>query len=188
MHGDVFTKDQLGLVQARVAVYGGLIFATCKPDGPSFDEFLGDAKFYFDLLFNRTDEGLESLGPPQRILLDANWKTAGEQSGVDGFHTLTLHRSLMEVGQFGRNADDIYANAPAMYGIDIGTEQGHGRSEEHTSELKSLMRSSYAVLCLKKKINKVAPQLDHFTETAENSHPAHTRIRLGAQRHYFQKK
>src|SRR3546814_4923395 len=101
-HGDVFTKDQLGLVQARVAVYGGLIFATWNHDGPSFDEFLGDAKFYFDMLFNRTDEGLESLGPPQRILLDANWKTAGEQSGVDGFHTLTLHRSLMEVGQFGR--------------------------------------------------------------------------------------
>src|SRR3546814_6617865 len=78
------------------------------------------------MLFNRTDEGLESLGPPQRILLDANWKTAGEQSGVDGFHTLMLHRSLMEVGQFGRNADDIYANAPALYGIDIGTEQVPG--------------------------------------------------------------
>src|SRR3546814_17943594 len=27
------------------------------------------------------------------------------------------------------------------------------RSEEHTSELQSLMRISYAVLCLKKKIN-----------------------------------
>src|SRR3546814_5910269 len=27
------------------------------------------------------------------------------------------------------------------------------RSEEHTSELQSLMRTSYAVLCLKKKIN-----------------------------------
>src|SRR3546814_6416745 len=27
------------------------------------------------------------------------------------------------------------------------------RSEEHTSELQSLMRNSYAVLCLKKKIN-----------------------------------
>src|SRR3546814_9628492 len=26
----------------------------------------------------------------------------------------------------------------------------HGRSEEHTSELQSLMRSSYAVFCLKK--------------------------------------
>src|SRR3546814_9708200 len=29
-----------------------------------------------------------------------------------------------------------------------------GRSEEHTSELQSLMRISYAVFCLKKKISK----------------------------------
>src|SRR3546814_4899129 len=29
--------------------------------------------------------------------------------------------------------------------------QGPGRSEEHTSELQSLMRISYAVFCLKKK-------------------------------------
>src|SRR3546814_4358263 len=29
--------------------------------------------------------------------------------------------------------------------------QGQGRSEEHTSELQSLMRISYAVFCLKKK-------------------------------------
>src|SRR3546814_5892730 len=29
-----------------------------------------------------------------------------------------------------------------------------GRSEEHTSELRSLMRISYAVLCLKKKTKK----------------------------------
>src|SRR3546814_4777250 len=31
------------------------------------------------------------------------------------------------------------------------TGAGGGRSEEHTSELQSLMRSSYAVFCLKKK-------------------------------------
>src|SRR3546814_1011943 len=31
--------------------------------------------------------------------------------------------------------------------------QDPGRSEEHTSELQSLMRISYAVLCLKKKIH-----------------------------------
>src|SRR3546814_6818323 len=30
-----------------------------------------------------------------------------------------------------------------------------GRSEEHTSELQSLMRNSYAVFCLKKKTQKV---------------------------------
>src|SRR3546814_5253870 len=32
-----------------------------------------------------------------------------------------------------------------------GTGRGDGRSEEHTSELQSLMRISYAVFCLKKK-------------------------------------
>src|SRR3546814_9943709 len=31
---------------------------------------------------------------------------------------------------------------------------GHGRSEEHTSELQSLMRISYAVFCLQKKKTK----------------------------------
>src|SRR3546814_7929172 len=35
-------------------------------------------------------------------------------------------------------------------GLDGGSA-GHGRSEEHTSELQSLMRKSYAVFCLKKK-------------------------------------
>src|SRR3546814_5779529 len=34
-----------------------------------------------------------------------------------------------------------------------GNEISWNRSEEHTSELQSLMRSSYAVFCLKKKIN-----------------------------------
>src|SRR3546814_1176968 len=33
---------------------------------------------------------------------------------------------------------------------DLGVNQGLGRSEEHTSELQSLMRISYAVFCLKK--------------------------------------
>src|SRR3546814_1813803 len=38
----------------------------------------------------------------------------------------------------------------------VGTDKD--RSEEHTSELQSLMRISYAVFCLKKKI-KISPRL-----------------------------
>src|SRR3546814_5323366 len=34
---------------------------------------------------------------------------------------------------------------------DSGSSEAIGRSEEHTSELQSLMRISYAVFCLKKK-------------------------------------
>src|SRR3546814_3609387 len=37
---------------------------------------------------------------------------------------------------------------------DADAAGGHARSEEHTSELQSLMRISYAVFCLKKKNKK----------------------------------
>src|SRR3546814_1116959 len=42
----------------------------------------------------------------------------------------------------------------------------HVRSEEHTSELQSLMRISYAVFCLKKKKNKIS---NHTTNTKRNA-------------------
>src|SRR3546814_6729578 len=38
--------------------------------------------------------------------------------------------------------------------VDVNLRHGD-RSEEHTSELQSLMRISYAVFCLKKKKNKI---------------------------------
>src|SRR3546814_12746561 len=39
--------------------------------------------------------------------------------------------------------------------ISLGRPLMMGRSEEHTSELQSLMRISYAVFCLKKKIKQI---------------------------------
>src|SRR3546814_1940832 len=44
-----------------------------------------------------------------------------------------------------------------------------GRSEEHTSELQSLMLSSYAVFCWKKKTTKPNHQ-DHPSNTDSRSH------------------
>src|SRR3546814_1106655 len=44
----------------------------------------------------------------------------------------------------------------------------HFRSEEHTSELQSLMRISYAVFCLKKKKTKTRIQL-HINKTIHNT-------------------
>src|SRR3546814_6562423 len=46
------------------------------------------------------------------------------------------------------------------------------RSEEHTSELQSLMRISYAVFCLKKKIKKKIKQVQNeVTNTQPSIHP-----------------
>src|SRR3546814_5205176 len=43
------------------------------------------------------------------------------------------------------------AMAPALAEAKAAAARGEVRSEEHTSELQSLMRISYAVFCLKKK-------------------------------------
>src|SRR3546814_9481942 len=45
----------------------------------------------------------------------------------------------------------VNAIAPGYIETQLNIDYWNGRSEEHTSELQSLMRNSYAVLCLKKK-------------------------------------
>src|SRR3546814_2722305 len=58
----------------------------------------------------------------------------------------------------GRAADDHLSIAALRAHIDVAARQrqreAFERSEEHTSELQSLMRISYAVFCLKKKTTK----------------------------------
>src|SRR3546814_6839176 len=50
------------------------------------------------------------------------------------------------------------------------------RSEEHTTELKSLMRISYAVFCLNKNINNTHTLLHHVTRRIMPFHLHNTRI------------
>src|SRR3546814_6300460 len=50
---------------------------------------------------------------------------------------------------YGRSGD--FCCCIAQNGATLSVKCCYGRSEEHTSELQSLMRISYAVFCLKKK-------------------------------------
>src|SRR3546814_10517090 len=69
-------------------------------------------------------------------------------------------RQLDHAERRGRAGEGVAFGAGADHRIDESERVGRGllgegldreRSEEHTSELKSLMRISYAVFCLKKK-------------------------------------
>src|SRR3546814_7282113 len=51
--------------------------------------------------------------------------------------------------------------ATALAATEIWRERTGRRSEEHTSELQSLMRISYAVFCLKKKKQTLDKQYTH---------------------------
>src|SRR3546814_10556955 len=78
--------------------------------------------------------------------------------GADRQRCCTSHRA----------GDGVYVAAAATIerrhrtaATRLGGRRPDRRSEEHTSELQSLMRISYAVLCLKKKINYSNPLHTH---------------------------
>src|SRR3546814_6771031 len=58
-------------------------------------------------------------------------------------------------------------------GVDYSYNDGYYRSEEHTSELQSLMRISYAVFCLQKKNQKKATYI--ITHNAYYEHSIYHR-------------
>src|SRR3546814_8680416 len=66
----------------------------------------------------------------------------------------------------------IWMSVPPLRGLNRPTT----RSEEHTSELQSLMRISYAVFCLKKKKQTPTTQHIHTQHPSHNhiTHPPHT--------------
>lgn len=92
-YGKDFDKGKHGLKKARVGVSHGLVFATWNEDAPSLEEHIGETMaFYYDLIFNLTDDGMEVAGPPQRWTVKANWKIASENFAVDNTHPMTLHK------------------------------------------------------------------------------------------------
>src|SRR3546814_9378776 len=70
------------------------------------------------------------------------------------------------------NSRTLFARWQQFAASAYGTIAGAGliwRSEEHTSELQSLMRISYAVFCLKKKITTITTT-DTVTQIATIGH------------------
>src|SRR3546814_3669960 len=89
------------------------------------------------------------------------------------FPYTTLFRSNIRRIEILRGSNSIAYGSQAVGGVVnvmTGTPAAGfaGRSEEHTSELQSLMRISYAVFCLKKK-KYITPQTRYY-----HSHSQHT--------------
>src|SRR3546814_10650175 len=91
------------------------------------------------------------------------------------FPYTTLFRSAQDMHHLGdaghadaADADEVDERRPHAELLATARRRPLDRSEEHTSELQSLMRISYAVFCLKKKNN-------HYN-TNLNTHANHSRV------------
>src|SRR3546814_10306942 len=96
--------------------------------------------------------GVMFLGAAQ-ILLDEQHPRHRHQQRLDAVQVLHVHRGIHDRDPFAgseqRARDDDILETRAQSGARF-------RSEEHTSELQSLMRISYAVFCLKQKNTTIA--------------------------------
>src|SRR3546814_3417071 len=75
--------------------------------------------------------------------------------------------------RFGTVSPDIYRKIKQI-GVPLESLLRYQpRSEEHTSELQSLMRISYAVFCLKKKTTQTTQHRITINKTAKATHTTH---------------
>src|SRR3546814_13401142 len=97
----------------------------------------------FMFLFNDTETTEVYTCGPTRSLHDALPISRIERGEETAFAVLSDLRAMEEPYR-----DPLLAGWREVF---RKTRASSGRSEEHTSELQSLMRISYAVFCLKKK-------------------------------------
>ena len=105
-------------------MHAGLIFATFDSQAPSLDEYLGDARWYIDMLFARTPGGAQALGAPIRWVAQKNWKYGAVNFAADGPHALKTHGPITRKIAGGMPLDvlrDLAIEGPA-----VRAGNGHG--------------------------------------------------------------
>src|SRR3546814_3890174 len=104
-----------------------------------------DTLFPYTPLFRSDDVGADAPGTAlhQPVGTDSAGSAIVYNKGAAFLRTLEHETGRARFDAWLRQWFDNHAFQPAT------------RSEEHTSELQSLMRISYAVFCLKKKKNKI---------------------------------
>src|SRR3546814_10560414 len=103
--------------------------------------------------------GVRSLWFDQAVLLPAQWQQAKVKVPV---MQAPDRQELGLIATQAPEASALQGLSCAGYGsvVTVTGAMGMARSEEHTSELQSLMRNSYAVFCLKKNKNQQHTLID----------------------------
>ncbi|MCU1458389.1 MAG: Aromatic-ring-hydroxylating dioxygenase, alpha subunit-like protein [Actinomycetia bacterium] len=116
-----FDMGDIGLKTASVAAYKGLIFATFDPDPPTLEDFLGDFRWYLDVILDNDPDGTEFVGGSIRSVLACNWKIASENFAGDALHAGWTHESAAQA-LFGQSVPRL-SDDPDSFAANVN---GHG--------------------------------------------------------------
>ncbi len=115
-----FDKGKLGIRKARVESYKGLVFATFDDEAQSLEQYLGDYRWYLDVLLDNDPGGTEFLPGNIKSRMQCNWKYPAENFAGDSYHAAWTHNSGA-VALFGKGV--AKSNQERSY---QATMNGHG--------------------------------------------------------------
>ncbi len=122
---DELDKSKWGLIEVpRVESHAGLVFACFDAEAQSLSDYLGEMKWYLDMILRRSKAGTIVTPGVHRWRLGGNWKLAAEQFGGDNYHTGALHRSMVQIG-LGPEGD-YRGDHPWERDFEVKCDHGHG--------------------------------------------------------------
>jgi 3-phenylpropionate/trans-cinnamate dioxygenase alpha subunit len=109
-------KGDWGLIEVpRVESYRGVIFANFDQTSVGLDEYLGEVKWYFDILLAQPANGFSTFDGVHRWRVKANWKLPAEQFSGDVSHARGVHQSIGRLGfniNYGDSEKDFIFRTP----------------------------------------------------------------------------
>ena len=173
-------RSTLGLVRLpRVDSFAGFVFASFAPDGPSLDEYLGNAKPYLEVVSKQGPDGIRLTAGSHRLTYENNWKLQVENT-IDNYHFGFVHRSFMEVlaDRMGGTPPPIVSNIlnnPEWRTIDLGNGHSvHEFGDPHTGNNQGQLGDLPFNLIVFPNLCFVGAQLRHVLPKAANR----TEVRL----------
>lgn len=131
VYNNQLDKSAFGLMEVPlVESFCGFIYGCFDPTAPSLREYLGEAAWYLESIFD-VPGGIELIGPPSRSILYCNWKTPSENFIGDMYHVGWTHASSTKVlfSQSPLMALQGNASLPApaeVMGMHFTSRAGHG--------------------------------------------------------------
>jgi len=94
-HGEI-DKEAWGLVRVpRIAVFRNLVFGCWDETVPELEDYIGEAAWYMDIMFDRSGGGNELISGVHKWTISCNWKLAAEQFASDMYHAPVSHLSAV---------------------------------------------------------------------------------------------
>ncbi len=109
----------------KIEIHRGMIFGTFDADAPPLSDYLGDMKFYLDLVLDRREGGIEMIGGVQKWVVEANWKFGAENFVQDMHHVAPTHGAAI-MGWMPEGMDPAIAAAALKEGKQVDAGNGHG--------------------------------------------------------------